>query len=163
LDLPKSNLFYHGRFRIVDVVPNGANGSILLKILGFWGRMWEIWIFIDYNGLEDKLHYCNKSCAIFMIVCFHLLCLAPGLFLAGNAKFRSVFFSSEYRFLFETLGAWISPLLLSLNALYTAFWEKNNVDYFFLSLELNKVQAKPTDVKELKGSRRIIYAFLFSF
>ena len=71
-----------------------------------------------------------------MIVCFHILCFAPGLFLAGDAKFRSVFLSPEYRFLFETLGACISPLLLSYNALYTAFWEKNNVDYFFLSLDL---------------------------
>ncbi len=71
-----------------------------------------------------------------MIVCFHLLCLAPGLFLAGNAKFRSAFLSSEYRFLFETLGACISPLLLSYIALYMAFWEKNNVDYFHLSLDL---------------------------
>jgi len=98
--------------------------------------MREIHILIDYNGLEDKLHYCKKSCAIFMIVCFHLLCLAPGLFLAGNAKFRSVLFSSEYRFLFETPGACISPPLLSYNALYTAFREKDSVDYFFLSLDL---------------------------
>jgi hypothetical protein len=117
-------------------VPYGVSRSILLKILDFWGRMWEIWIFINFNVLEDKLHYCKKSCAIFMIVCFHLLCLAPGLLLAGDAKFRSVFLSPEYRFLFETLGACISPLLLSYNALYTAFWEKNNVDYFFLSLDL---------------------------
>ena len=117
-------------------VPYVLSGSILLKILDILGRMWEIWIFINFNVLEDKLHYCKKSCAIFMIVCFHLLCLAPGLFLAGDAKFRSVFLSPEYRFLFETLGACISPLLLSYNALYTAFWEKNNVDYFFLSLDL---------------------------
>jgi hypothetical protein len=120
----------------IDCVPYGASRSILLKILDFWGRMWEIWIFINFNVLEDKLHYCKKSCAIFMIVCFHLLCLAPGLLLAGDAKFRSVFLSPEYRFLFESLGACISPLHLSYNALYTAFWEKNNVDYFFLSLDL---------------------------
>ena len=71
-----------------------------------------------------------------MIVEFHVLCFAPGLLLAGNAKFKSVFFPLDYRFLFETPGACISPLLLSYNALYTAFWEKNNVDYFFLSLDL---------------------------
>ena len=127
--------FFEPQFS-VNFVWNGASWSILLKILDLWGRMREIWIFIDFNVLEDKLHYCKKSCAIFMIVCFHLLCLAPSLFLAGNAKFRSVFFSSEYRFLFETLGACISPLLLSYNAHYTAFWEKNNIDYFFLSLDL---------------------------
>jgi hypothetical protein len=92
---------------IVDYVPNGASWSILLKILDLWGRMREVWIFIDFNVLEDKLHYCKKSCAIFMIVCFHLLCLALGLFLAGDAKFRSGFLSPEYRFLFETLGACI--------------------------------------------------------
>ena len=71
-----------------------------------------------------------------MIVCFHLLFFAPGLLLAGNVKFKSVFFPLGHRFLFETPGACISPLLLSNNALYTAFREKNNVDYFFLSLDL---------------------------
>ena len=131
--LPLANIHFA---ESVDVVPNGASRSILLKILDFWERLWGVWIFINFNVLEDKLHYCKKSCAIFMIVCFHLLCLAPGLFLVGNAKFRSVFFSSEYRFLFETLEACISPLLLSYNALYTAFWEKNNVNYFHLSFNL---------------------------
>ena len=90
-----------------DFVPNGASRSILLKKLDFLGRIREVYIFIDYNGLEDKLHYCKKSFAIFIIVCFHLLCLAPGLFLAGDAKFSSVFLSPEYRFPFETLGACI--------------------------------------------------------
>jgi len=84
----------------IDFVPNGASRSILLKKLDFLGRMREVHIFIDYNGLEDKLHYCKKSCAIFMIVCFHLLCLAPGLFSAGNVKFKSVFFPLGHRFLF---------------------------------------------------------------
>ena len=120
----------------LDFVPYVLSWSILLKILGFWGMMWEIWIFIDYNGLEDKLHYCKKSCAIFMIVCFHLLCLAPGLFLAGNAKFRSDFFPLEHRYLFETPGACISPLLFSCNALCKAFWKKNKLIYFFFSLDL---------------------------
>ena len=132
----RANIKFFRSFFLVDIVPYVLSWSILLKILGFWGRMWEIWIFIDYNGLEDKLHYCKKSCAIFMIVCFHLLCLAPGLFLAGNAKFRSAFLSSEYRFLFETLGACISPLFLSYNARYTAYWKKNIVDYFLFSLDL---------------------------
>jgi hypothetical protein len=59
---------------LLHFVPYGASRSILLKILDFWGRLWGIWIFIDFNGLEDKLHYCNKSCAILMIVGFHLLC-----------------------------------------------------------------------------------------
>ena len=58
--------------------------------------MREIHILIDYNGLEDKLHYCKKSCAIFMIVCFHLLCFAPGLFLASNTNFKSVYFPLEH-------------------------------------------------------------------
>ena len=102
-------------------VPYVASWSILLKILDFRGRFWRIGIFINFNVLEDKLHYCKKSCAIFMIVCSHLLCLAPGLVLAGNVKFRFVFLSPEYRFLFETPGAFISPLFLSYNALYTAF------------------------------------------
>jgi hypothetical protein len=71
-----------------------------------------------------------------MIVCFHLLCLAPGLFLAGNTKFSTVFLSHEYRFLFETPGACQSPLLSPCSVLCKAFGEKNNVDYFFLSLDL---------------------------
>ena len=121
LDLSYTSLKYFGLFRIGDCVPYGASPSILLKILDFWGMMREIWIFIDYNGLDDKLHYCNKSCDIFMIVGFHLLCFAPGLFLAGNAKFKSVFFPLEYRFLFENPGACISPLLFSCDALCKAF------------------------------------------
>jgi len=56
-----------------------------------------------------------------MIVCFHLLCLAPGLFWAGYAKFKSVFSTLEYRFLFETPEACISPLLFSYSALCKAF------------------------------------------
>ena len=65
--------FFCGLF-CLHSVPYGASQSILLKILDFSGRLWEIRIFINYNGLEDKLHYCKKSCAIFMIVGFHLLC-----------------------------------------------------------------------------------------
>ena len=117
-------------------VPYVASWSILLKILDFWGRMWEIWIFIDYNGLDDKLHCCNKSRDIFMIVGFHLLCFAPGLLLAGNAKFKSVFFPLEYRFLLEIPGAWISPLLFCCSARRKAFWKKNKLIYFFFSLDL---------------------------
>ena len=71
-----------------------------------------------------------------MIVEFHVLCFAPGLLLAGNAKFKSDFFPLEHRFLFETPGACISPLLFSCITLCKAFCEKNNVDYFFLSLDL---------------------------
>jgi len=71
-----------------------------------------------------------------MIVGFHLLCFAPGLFLAGNAKFKSVFFPLEYRFLFENPGACISPLLFSCDALCKAFCEKYNLVYFFFSLDL---------------------------
>jgi len=56
-----------------------------------------------------------------MIVEFHLLCFAPGLLLAGNAKFKSVFFPLEYRFLFETLGACIAPLLFCCSARCKAF------------------------------------------
>jgi len=56
-----------------------------------------------------------------MVVGFHLLCFAPGLLLAGNAKFKSDFFSPEHRFLFETPGACISPLLFSCDALCKAF------------------------------------------
>ena len=71
-----------------------------------------------------------------MVVGFHLLCFAPGLLLAGNAKFKSDFFSPEHRFLFETPGACQSPLLSPCSVLCKAFGEKNNVDYFFLSLDL---------------------------
>ena len=55
-----------------------------------------------------------------MIVGFHLLCFAPGLLLAGKAKFKSDFFPLEQRFLFETPGAYISPLLFSCDALCKA-------------------------------------------
>ena len=54
-------------------VPYGASRSILLKILDFWGRFEENWIFINFSGLEDMLHYCNKSRDIFIIVGIHLL------------------------------------------------------------------------------------------
>jgi len=60
--------------KIVDFVPYGASRSILLKILDFLGRLWEIRIFINYNGLDDKLHYRDKSRDIIMIVRFHLFC-----------------------------------------------------------------------------------------
>ena len=122
---------------IVDYVPNVASWSILLKTLDFWGRMRKIHILIDYSGLEDKLHYCKKSCAIFMLVCFHLLCFAPGLLLAGNAKFRSAFFPLEHRFLFEDPGAFISPLIFSYNALCKAFWEKYNLNLLPLQAKVN--------------------------
>ena len=56
-----------------------------------------------------------------MIVEFHVLCFAPGLLLAGNAKFKSDFFPLEHRFLFETPGACIAPLLFSCGALCKAF------------------------------------------
>jgi hypothetical protein len=46
---------------------------------------------------------------------------APCLLLAGNAKFKSVFLSLEFRFLFETLGACIAPLLFCCSALCKAF------------------------------------------
>ena len=131
-----ANIHFFQPIILLDFVPYVASWSILLKILDFLGRMWEVWIFIDYNGLDDKLHYCNKSCDIFMIVGFHLLCFAPGLFLAGNAKFKSVFFPLEYRFLFENPGACISPLLFSCDALCKAFCEKYNLVYFFFSLDL---------------------------
>ena len=127
--------FFKPQF-FVNFVPYGASRSILLKILNFWGRFWGIWIFIYFNGLEDKLHYYNKSCDIFMIVGFHLLCFAPGLLLAGNAKFKSVFFPLEYRFLLEIPGAWISPLLFCCSARRKAFWKKNKLIYFFFSLDL---------------------------
>lgn len=131
-----ANLQFFARTEIVGFVSYGASRSILLKILNFWGRFWGIWIFIYFNGLEDKLHYCNKSCDIFMIVGFHLLCFAPGLLLAGNAKFKSVFFPLEYRFLLEIPGAWISPLLFCCSARRKAFWKKNKLIYFFFSLDL---------------------------
>jgi hypothetical protein len=124
VDCTMTNIQNFSLAKIVNFVPYGASRSILLKILDFWGRLWGIWIFINFNELEDKLHYCNKSCDIFMIVGFHLLCFAPGLVLVGNAKFKSVFFPLEYRFLLETPGACISPLLFSCNALCKAFWEK---------------------------------------
>ena len=56
-----------------------------------------------------------------MIAGLHLLCFVPGLFWSGNAKFKSVFFPLDYRFLFETPGAFQSPLLLSRDALCKAF------------------------------------------
>ena len=58
-----SNLFYYV-----------ASRSILLKILDFSGRLWEVRIFINYNGLDNKLHYCDKSRDTIMIVGFHLFC-----------------------------------------------------------------------------------------
>jgi hypothetical protein len=70
-----------------------------------------------------------------MIVGFHLLCFAPGLLLAGNAKFKSVFFPLDHRFLFETPGAFISPLLFSCNTLCKAFCEKYKLIYFFFRLK----------------------------
>ena len=131
-----ANIHFFVCWNCLHCVPYVASWSILLKILDFWGRMWEIWIFIDYNGLDDKLHCCNKSRDIFMIVGFHLLCFAPGLLLAGNAKFKSVFFPLEYRFLLEIPGAWISPLLFCCSARRKAFWKKNKLIYFFFSLDL---------------------------
>ena len=68
------NLQYFVSASIVGFVPYVLSQSILLKTLDFLGRIWEVRIFINYNGLEDKLHYCNKSCVIFMIVRVHLLC-----------------------------------------------------------------------------------------
>ena len=69
-----ANLKFFARTEIVDVVPYVASGSILLKNLDFTGRLWEVRIFINYSGLDDKLHYCNKSRDIIMIVGFHLFC-----------------------------------------------------------------------------------------
>ena len=134
--LVRENTYFFEPLFLIDIVPYVASWSILLKILDFWGGMWEMWIFIDYNGLDYKLHYCNKSCDIFMIVGFHLLCFPPGLFLAGNAKFKSVFFPLEYRFLFETAGACISPLLYFFSALCKAFWEKYFLFCFFFNRDL---------------------------
>jgi hypothetical protein len=45
---------------------------------------------------------------------------APCLLLAGDAKFKSPFSSLEFRFLLETLGAYIAPLLLCCSALCKA-------------------------------------------
>ena len=131
-----ANIHFFPLIFLLDYDPYGASWSILLKILDFWGRMWEILIFIDYNGLDDKLHCCNKSRDIFMFMESHLPCFAPGLFLAGNAKFKSVFFPLEYRFLLEIPGAWISPLLFCCSARRKAFWKKNKLIYFFFSLDL---------------------------
>ncbi len=69
--------------KIRDSVPYVASRSILLKIMDISGRLWEVRIFINYNGLEDKLHYCNKSRDIIMIVGFHLFC-------SLNVSFRPV-------------------------------------------------------------------------
>ena len=62
------------RSKSADFVPYVASRSILLKIMDISGRLWEVRIFINYNGLEDKLHYCNKSRDIIMIVGFQLFC-----------------------------------------------------------------------------------------
>ncbi len=74
LHIASAKVINFGLPKSVCCVPYGASRSILVKILDFWGSLWEIRIFINYNRLEDKLHYCKKSCAIFMIVRFHLLC-----------------------------------------------------------------------------------------
>jgi hypothetical protein len=59
VDCTMANIQKISHSKIVDFVPYVASGSILLKKLDFTGRLWEVRIFINYNGLEDKLHYCN--------------------------------------------------------------------------------------------------------
>ena len=135
---------------IVDVVPYVASRSILLKTLDFCGGIWEVHIFINYNRLANKLHYCNKSRDIIMIPEFHLFCFAPCLLLAGNAKFKSVFSSLDFRFLLETPRAWISPLVFFCNALWRAFWEKNKLIYFFFSLDLIYGTSKTHECQGIK-------------
>ena len=65
--------FFKPQF-IVNFVLYVASRSIVLKLYEFLGGIWETWIFINYNRLEDKIHYCNKSRDIIMIVSFHLFC-----------------------------------------------------------------------------------------
>ena len=69
-----TNLYFFSGSFCLHFVPYVASRSILLKTLGFTGKLWEVRISINYNGLEDKLHYCNKSRDIIMIVRFHLFC-----------------------------------------------------------------------------------------
>ena len=53
-------------------VPYVASRSSLLKKMDFAGRLEEVRIFIDYNGLDKNLQYYNKSRDIIMIVEFRL-------------------------------------------------------------------------------------------
>ncbi len=52
--MSSSNLTILGLLNLLGYVPYVASRSILLKKLDFTGRLWEVRIFFNYNGLEDK-------------------------------------------------------------------------------------------------------------
>ena len=54
MDYTITNIQNFSLAKMVDFVPYVASRSILLKKLNFVGRLWEVRIFINYNGLENK-------------------------------------------------------------------------------------------------------------
>ena len=121
---------------LVSSVPYVLSRSILLKVLDFWGGTWEVHIDINFDSLEDKLHYCNKSRDIIMIVGFHLFRSLNVSFCSAIPNLSPLFHHLNYVFF---LGLWehaIAPFLFSCNALCKAFWGNNKLIYFFFTLDL---------------------------
>jgi len=98
-----ADLKYLVRIQILGSVPYVVSRSILLKVLDFWGRGWEVHIDIDFDTLEDNLHYCNKSRDIIMIVGFHLFNSLNVSFCSATPNLSPLYYHLDYVFF---LGLW---------------------------------------------------------
>ena len=119
----------------LDFVPNVASWFILLKTLDFWGGIWEIHIFINYKGLRDKLHWCNKSRHIIVIVGFHLFWSLHVSFWSVMPNLSPFFFRLITDF-FLRLREHVNHLCFLLVAFSVKLSERSRIDFTSFSVRI---------------------------